>query len=76
MRKKPDEHTGNVFFVGKEKTPRDPNLVDTTFAGYGGVPDSVDNWQAIALTAIDIFSQLMASATILKTSHHLKSNDP
>ena len=74
MRKKPDKHTGNVFFVENEKPPRNPNLVDTTFAGYGGVPDSVDNWQAIALTAIDIFSQLMASNTILKT-HHLKTDD-
>ena len=58
MRKKPDEHTGNVFFVEKEKPPREPNHVDIAFASYGGVPESVDNWQAIALTAIDIFSRL------------------
>ena len=59
MTKKPDEHTGNIFFPEKKRgPPRNPNLVDTTFAGYGGNPESVDNWQAIALTAIDIFSQL------------------
>lgn len=52
---KPAEHGGSVRFLAKPKPT--PNHVDKTFIGYGGNPKAVDNWQAIALTAIDVFSQ-------------------
>lgn len=43
--------------VSPPATPPTPNYVDSTFIGYGGQPGQVNNWQAIALTAIDVFSR-------------------
>ncbi len=57
----PDEHTGNVRFPKPPKKPATPNHIDTTFVGYGGEPRAVDNWQAIALTAIDVFAKALRS---------------
>ena len=36
--------------------PPDPRI-DKAFMSWGGVPEKVDNWQAVALTAIDVFSK-------------------
>ena len=46
------------IFPKKKKSPDDLTFVDTKFLTYGGVPEAVDNWQAIALAALDIATEL------------------